>query len=246
MTSRRILILGALSAVAEQAARLFAAEGAQILLVGRHEDRLGAVAADLRNRGAVDVQHAALDLAAADPAMETPRLVERLGGLDVALVAYGVLGDQGRAEQDLAHAAMIIDTDFRSAAFWCLALAGVLERQRSGTLLVIGSVAGDRGRLSNYVYGAAKGGLAILVEGLAHRLSHCGARAVLIKPGFIDTPMTAHFTKGALWSTPSHIGRIIHRASARGGPIVYAPGWWRLVMLMVRQIPAFVFHRSNL
>jgi decaprenylphospho-beta-D-erythro-pentofuranosid-2-ulose 2-reductase len=112
---------------------------------------------------------------------------------------------------------------------------------------VIGSVAGDRGRQSNYVYGASKAGLGVLVQGLAHRLSRSGARAVLIKPGFVNTPMTAHIArKGLLWAQPAAIGQAILRAAVKGGPVAYAPFYWRGIMTIVRWVPAPFFHKTKL
>jgi len=114
-------------------------------------------------------------------------------------------------------------------------------------LLVIGSVAGDRGRRSNFIYGATKGGLARVVEGIAHRLAPFGARAVLIKPGFADTPMTASITKkGLLWATPEQVAEAIEAAAERGGPVVYAPKFWLPIMLIIRHMPTFVFNKLNL
>lgn len=243
---KKVIILGALSAVAEQVARIYAEEGAALLLAARKGEHLEGVASDLRARGAAQVKTATLDLASADAAFEAPKMIEALGGADHIVLAYGVLGDQERGEADQAEATRILQVDFMSAAQWCMAFARHLETQRSGALVVIGSVAGDRGRASNYLYGAAKGGLAILVQGLAHRLSRVGVRAVIIKPGFIDTPMTASFKKGPLWAKPSAIAAIVRRAAERGGPIQYAPGFWRLIMLIIRTVPAFVFHRTKL
>jgi NAD(P)-dependent dehydrogenase (short-subunit alcohol dehydrogenase family) len=158
-----------------------------------------------------------------------------------------VLGDQATAEQDPAAARAVFETDFLSAAAWCLAAANHLASRRTGALVVIGSVAGDRGRMSNYIYGAAKGGLGILVQGIAHRLAPTGARAVLIKPGFVDTPMTAGIApKGILWSRPEAVAAVVKRAAERGGPIVYAPWWWRLVMLVIGLVPARIFHQTKL
>ena len=124
----------------------------------------------------------------------------------------------------------------------------MLERQKGGVLLAIGSVAGDRGRQSNYVYGSAKAGLSVLVEGLAHRLAPSGARAVVIKLGFVDTPMTAHINKsGPLWAKPDEIAsalkRVIERHSA---PVVYIPWFWRPIMAVVRNVPSAIFHKTKL
>ena len=247
---RRIIILGALSAIAEAAARQWAArKGTRLMLAGRDPARLEAVAADLRMRGA-EADTFMADLAKADTTRALMEMVDRLGGIDVVLLAYGVLGEQAAAEQNLAEAQWLLATNFTTAADWCLAVANALERQGHGSLIVIGSVAGDRGRASNYIYGAAKGGLGILVQGIAHRLAPTGARAVLVKPGFVDTPMTAHIEgKGLLWAKPEVIGKLIVSiadSSSKNRPIVYAPGFWRWIMLVIRMTPASIFHKTRL
>lgn len=246
-TPQRILVLGATSAIAEATCRLYAAEGARLLLVARDGEKLDPIVRDLGLKGASAVASEVMDLAKTDPATAMPRLVARLGGLDTVLLAYGTLGDQAQAERDLGRAAGIIRDNFSSAAIWCLAAANVIEAQKSGSLVVIGSVAGDRGRQSNYVYGAAKAGLGVLVQGLAHRLSKVDAKAVLIKPGFVDTPMTAGMAKGGpLWSTPEKIAAVIRRAADRRAPVVYAPTFWRLIMSVIRAVPAPIMHRTKL
>lgn len=245
-SARKVIFLGALSAVAEAAARKYASEGAEIMLAGRDPNRLLQVAQDLSVRGARRVETVALNLATANAETESARMIHALGGVDDVVLAYGILGAHVDAEVDLSHAAEIIDVDFRSPALWCLAFASRLEAQKHGNLVVIGSVAGDRGRASNYVYGAAKGGLAVLVQGLAHRLARSGARAVIVKPGFIDTPMTVGHKKGPLWAKPAVIGAIVRRAADRGGPVIYAPSFWRYIMLLVRSLPSVLFHRTKL
>jgi decaprenylphospho-beta-D-erythro-pentofuranosid-2-ulose 2-reductase len=244
---KRVIILGATSAIAQAAARIWAGKGARLVLVGRNAERLEAIAADLKARGAAHVEILTADCAEAEPTAELSRMFEILGGLDVVLLAYGVLGDQAQLERDPAAAADLLRTNFTSAVAWCQAAATVLEGQRSGALLVIGSVAGDRGRGSNYVYGASKAGLGVLVEGIAHRLARTGARAVLIKPGFVDTPMTADIaSKGPLWASPEAVARTIVASADRGGPVVYTPAFWRPIMLAVRNVPSAIFHKTSL
>ena len=206
-----------------------------------------AIAADLRGRGATQVETFVADCAQADATSLVKRIIEILGGLDVALLAYGVLGDQAQFERDPDAMVDLLQVNFTSAAAWCQAIAAVFERQRSGALLVIGSVAGDRGRASNYVYGASKAGLGVFVEGVAHRLARTGSRAVLIKPGFVDTPMTAGVArKSALWARPETVARVIVASANRGGPVVYAPWFWRAIMLVVRNVPSTIFHKTQL
>jgi decaprenylphospho-beta-D-erythro-pentofuranosid-2-ulose 2-reductase len=245
--TKRVVILGALSSVAIATARHYAAQGAALALAARREDELSVLAADLAIRGAAKAATFPLDLAQADPAASLAAMANALGGADVILLAYGALTDQARAEADLDYAAAQLRTNFTSAAGWCLAAANRLAAQDAGVLVVIGSVAGDRGRQSNYVYGAAKAGLGVLAQGIAHRLAAGGARAVLIKPGFIDTPMTAHLPKGGpLWAKPEAIAQVIVKAADQGGPVVYAPGFWRFILLIIRAVPAGVFHRTKL
>jgi len=247
---KRIVVLGALSSIAEAVSRRFAVDGAHLLLAGRNAERLEQVAADLRARGSPQALASPLDLATVDDAQgELAKMVEALGGkVDAVLLFYGVLGDQHSAETDGAELRRIIGVNFASAAEWCVAAAGILERQRHGMLLAVSSVAGDRGRQSNYAYGAAKAGLTVLVEGIAHRLAPFGSRAVVVKLGFVDTAMTAHINKsGPLWSQPDAIARQVHRIVERpSGPVVYLPWFWRPIMGVIRNIPAIVFHKTKL
>lgn len=244
---QRIVILGAASAIAEASARIWASRGARLVLVGRDQSKLDSIAADLVTRGAAQAVPVALDCASADARARLDEMVATLGGLDILLLAYGALGDQKQLESDPNSVADLIATNFTSAVGWCLAAADILERQRNGALLVVGSVAGDRGRRSNYVYGATKGGLARLVEGIAHRLAPHGARAVIVKPGFVDTPMTAHIArKGPLWAKPEQIAQTIVAASETGGPVVYTPWFWRPIMLIIRHLPTAIFNKLNI
>ena len=151
------------------------------------------------------------------------------GGYRPAGLWYAWRSEAGRNKPGRSTADFT--ANFTSAAGWCLAAANVLEKQGDHTLIVIGSVAGDRGRASNVSYGAAKGGLAVLVQGIAHRLAKSGASAVVVKPGFVDTPMTAHIArKGLLWAKPTAIGKKIVRIAERGSPrpIIYTPGFWNV------------------
>ena len=245
----KIIVLGATSAIAEATARLYAGEGAELLLVGRQSERLAAIAADLRLRGAPRVEVAARDLAhTGDTMAALACFAATLGGVDHVLIAYGTLGDQQASESDLAAAGAGLAVNFTSAACWALATAEMLERQGHGSLVVLGSVAGDRGRRANFVYGAAKSGLATLVEGIAHRFAGSGPRAVIVKPGPVVTPMTEGFAnrKGPLWATPETVAAIVRRAADRGGPVVYAPWFWRWIMLVIRLLPARIFNRLDI
>ena len=245
----KVAIFGATSAIAQAVARLFAADGARLFLAGRDPARLEAVAADLRVRGAAGVETAVAeraDLAGHAALVEQARL--SVDGIGFALVAHGTLGDQQRGERDAGAMDRELRTNLLSPASLLTHLGNAMEAQGHGSLAAIGSVAGDRGRASNYVYGSAKGGLRVFVQGLRHRLGRAGVSVVLVQPGFVDTPMTAGIKKGGpLWATPDRVGRDIHRAMLRGGPaILYTPWFWQAIMLVVRLLPDAVFQRTKL
>lgn len=244
----RVIILGATSAIAAATARLYAKEGADLLLVGRRADRLALIAADLTLRGAARAEIVVRDLSAmAEINTAFASFVAMLGGVDHVLIAYGILGDQTAAERDPPAAETMLRVNFTSAAAWALAAAETLERQGRGSLVVLGSVAGDRGRRGNFIYGAAKAGLATLVEGIAHRFAGTGARAVIVKPGPTITPMTEGFVrKGLLWASPEQVAVAVRRAADRGGPVTYAPWFWGCIMLIIRFLPTSIFNRLNI
>jgi short-subunit dehydrogenase len=175
----------------------------------------------------------------------------RFGGLDIALVAYGTLPDQKAAELSapLAEAALAIN--FTSPVILLDELANRFAAQaasgRNGTIAVITSVAGDRGRMSNYLYGAAKGGLQRYLQGLRHRLHAAGVAVLDIRPGFVSTKMTAHLDrKGPLWASPERVAADIVKAIAARRAVLYTPWFWRLVMLAIRAVPRALFHRTSL
>ena len=243
----KILILGATSAIAQAYARRRAAQGASFILAGRREDRLAAIAADLTASGAAAAQPFLADRAAMDGIEEAARTLRaRFGAPDEIVIAYGVLGEQAQAERDLAQARAIIDANFTSAALWILALLKDHETAPL-TLVGIGSVAGDRGRASNFIYGSAKAGLDRFLEGLAHKYDGSPVRVVRVKPGFVDTPMTAAIKKGGpLWAMPDRVAADIERAVSKGRRVAYTPWFWWAIMMIIRHLPWFVFRRLRI
>jgi len=245
---RNMLIIGATSAIAEATARRFAATGARFYLVGRHAERLAAIARDLEIRSGQPVASESLDL---DQLDQHPGLLERadqvLGGIDLALIAHGTLPDQNGCQQSVQKTLAAIHTNALSVISLTTLLANRFEQRGRGTLIAISSVAGDRGRQSNYVYGAAKGMISLLLQGLRNRLSSKGIQVITIKPGFVDTPMTAAFEKkGLLWAQPDQIAKGIVAAVERGRDEVYLPWFWRWIMLVIRHIPERLFKRLQL
>jgi short-subunit dehydrogenase len=242
-----IAIFGATSAIAQAVARLYAAEGARFFLAGRNADHLHAIADDLRVRGAPDVHVEVADFRSPESCASLCQAAARaLGMVDVAIVAHGTLPDQSACERDDAALRDALAVNFTSYASLLSQLANVLETQRRGSLVAIGSAAGDRGKRRNYVYGAAKAGIAVLQEGLMGRLARAGVHVTLVKPGFIDTPMTASLRKGLLWISSERAGRIIVRAIRNRRTTVYVPWFWRWIMAVLRLVPQRLFARLDL
>lgn len=244
---QKILIIGANSGMAEACARLWAARGAALHLLGRKTERLEALAADLKLRGAAAATWAAFD--ANDYAHHASALddaAKALGGLDVALVAHGTLGDQKAAELDPAVALKELSTNAVSVVSLCTILANALEAQGRGTLAVISSVAGERGRQSNYVYGCAKALVTAFTQGLRNRLHPKGVHVCTLKPGFVATPMTAHLKQGPLFASAETAAKAIVKAIDKKKDVAYVPGFWALIMLVIRAIPEGVFKRLRL
>jgi short-subunit dehydrogenase len=245
---RRVAVFGATSAIAEACARRFALVGDRLFLAARRADALEGMAHDLKVRGAGSVATWAGDLA--DPAAH-PALLEELrralGGVDVALLAWGTLTDQARAEAEPAYAARELAGNFTAPAALLLGLLPLVPAEAGAVIACISSVAGERGRRSNFVYGAAKGGLQRFLEGLRHRLHPQGIAVLDIRPGFVRTPMTAHLPQeGPLWATPEQVAADILRAIERRRAVVYTPWFWRWIMLVVRALPRPLFHRTQL
>jgi short-subunit dehydrogenase len=244
LQGKRILILGATSGIAQQFGRQLVERRCQLVLVARNEERLSAVESDLRARGAetaclvADLSHTA----------EHAGLLERawkvFGGIDLAFVAYGVFAEYDAAEEP-ATLLRLLETNFVSAAHLTSLLARKLS-ETGGKVAVITSVAGDRGRKRNYVYGSAKAGLSIFLQGLDHKHAGNGLRIVDIKLGMADTPMTAHLPASPLMVSAKQAVDSIVAGLERDQTVIYAPRMWRWIMLTVRAIPRPLMNRLNL
>lgn len=242
---QKILIIGATSAIAESVARLYAARGAALFLVGRSANRLAAISADLRVRGASSVNTDVLemnDLAAHGALLD--RAWAAFGCIDTVLIAHGTLPDQAACDASVELSLQEFATNGTSTIALAAALAQRLES--GATLAVISSVAGDRGRASNYLYGSAKAAVTSYLSGLGQRLHSTGINVLVIKPGFVDTPMTAAFKKGPLWATPDKVASGILKAIDKRKAVAYLPGFWWMIMMIIKNIPEFVFRRIKL
>jgi decaprenylphospho-beta-D-erythro-pentofuranosid-2-ulose 2-reductase len=244
---RRILIFGATSALAEATARRFAIDGNSFFLVARDRGKLEAVADDLPVRGAAQVAAAvadALDFGRHQALVDEAS--EALSGLDTALIAHGTLPDQKACEQSFEAARREFEINALAVMSLLTHVANRFERQGFGTIAVISSVAGDRGRQSNYVYGAGKGAVSIFMQGLRNRLHSRGIHVLTIKPGFVDTPMTTAFRKGILWARPQQVAKGIYEAIEKKKDVVYLPWFWLPIMGVIRGLPEAIFKRLKL
>lgn len=245
---KKVLIIGATSAIATACARLWAEQGSEFFLVGRNNEKLEQTAADLRARGAKAVTLHSMDATdlTAHPAM-LDSCLNALQQIDIALIAHGTLPDQKACEQDVGVALQEFANNGTSVIALLTRLANQFETQRCGTLAVISSVAGDRGRPSNYLYGTAKAAVSTFCEGLRARLFKVGVYVVDIKPGFVDTPMTQGLPlPAALVAKPEQVAQRIVNGIERKVATLYAPGFWGVIMLIICSIPQTVFKRLNL
>jgi len=240
---KNVLVVGATSTIAQEIARQYAGEGDRLFLMGRDEGRLAEITANLGAQVAGTIVADFNDTSA--NATRVADAVRALGRLDVAVVAHGWLGDQVTSEQSFAHADDVIRTNFTSVVSFVIPIVNVLEAQRSGTLVVISSVAGDRGRPRNYTYGAAKGALSLYLQGVRSRLFGAGVRVVTIRLGPVHTRMTTDHPKNPLFSEPRAIAAAIVRASRRGPDDVYVPWYWQPIMATVRSLPERLFQRLS-
>jgi len=244
---RKVLIIGATSAIAEATARVFAVRGEELYLIARNPARLESIQKDLEIRGAHKVTTARLDinhLTRHEEVLDTAW--SAMHEVDVVLIAHGTLPDQKACEASADLTLKEFTTNATSTIALLTLLANRLEAQGKGTLAVITSVAGDRGRGSNYIYGAAKAALTAFTSGLRQRLYCSGITVITIKPGFVDTPMTSEFKKGFLWAAPEQVAKGIVKAIDRGQSVVYLPWFWRLIMFVIRHIPETLFMRIKI
>src|SRR5580693_3075418 len=246
-TPKKILVLGATSGIAEATCRIWASQGASLFLIARNAEKLAAVATDLRTRGASYVDTAVADL---DDTEQHPALlahaINSLTGLDVAYLAHGILGDQAKAEQDFNTAAQILHTNFIAPVSLLTWLANYCVQRHAGVLAVISSVAGDRGRKSNYVYGSSKAGLSAFLGGLRNRVDREGVTVLSIKPGPTRTAMTAAMPKSEKFADVDSVAESIVSAIDKRKDVLYVPFQWQPIMFIIRNIPERIFKKLDL
>lgn len=242
-----ILILGATSAIAKHTTRLLAADGHTLYLVARNNDKLAAIKQDMLVRGATEVSYENLDLAEVsqhEPLIQ--RAISKMGNIDIVFIAYGTLSDQAHSIESYENTLKELQINCLSVISLLTILANIMEQQQSGSIVVISSPSGDRGRQSNYIYGTAKGALSIFLQGLRNRLAKSRVHVLTIKPGFVDTPMTKDFKKGLLWVGPEIISKGIYNALKKKKESVYLPFFWQYIMLVIKFIPEKIFKHLKL
>ncbi len=238
---QRVLILGATSAIATEVARIHAGRGDRLYLVGRNPDKLARTA---RACADTSVTCATADLARTEDGEALVReAVAALGGIDVALIAHGDLGDQLETERSFVAAEAVLRTNLLSVIALLVPLANRMEASRGGRIGVMTSVAGDRGRPRNYTYGTAKGALHIYLQGLRSRLHSAGVSVTTLKLGPVDTPMTRDHKKTALFGKPAPVATGIVRAMDARISEAYVPRFWGAIMPVVRSTPELLFQR---
>ncbi|WP_461515837.1 SDR family NAD(P)-dependent oxidoreductase [Porticoccus sp.] len=246
---KKIVIIGATSCIAEHCAR-FWAEGSpsELILVGRDSTKTELVAADLRVRTPGTVV-TTIETDFLDPVkiQELANEINNTGAADIVLIAHGLLPDQQNCQTDLNACEEALKVNAISPVMFAESFVGYMEAANKGTLAIIGSVAGDRGRKTNYVYGAAKGLVARYAQGLQHRLAKTEVKVVLIKPGPTDSPMTAHLkVQNARLATVEKVAKGIVDGIAREKPLVYVPVRWELIMWIIQHLPARIFNRLDI
>jgi decaprenylphospho-beta-D-erythro-pentofuranosid-2-ulose 2-reductase len=244
---KKVLIIGATSAISKHCAQIWATRGDMLYLVARNDKHLKMTATDLKVRGAEHVHSHCMDLnitenhsAMLDASDKT------MGGIDIVLISYGTLSNQKACESSVKETFAEIKTNALSTISLLTHIANRFEMKKKGTIAVISSVAGDRGRASNYIYGSTKAMITAFTSGLRQRLYKSNVAVVTIKPGFVDTPMTASFKKGLLWAKPADVAAKIVRAIDKRKDEVYIPAFWWAVMAVIKTIPTKIFKSIRL
>lgn len=243
----KILVFGANSTVAKELQKIWAQEGYELTLVGRDAEALLKIANDLKVRGAQSVSTVLKDLMEySDADSFVHNLWNSNGGFDLVFMAHGVLGSQKEDQKSAGNTKSIIESNFLSHVSFLTPIANLMEESKRGAIAVITSVAGDRGKQSNYIYCSAKAGKIAFLSGLRNRLYPAGVVVTDIRLGFVDTKMTESFKKGALWAKPTSVARAIHSAIRTGKDVVYIPKIWILIMSLIKLIPESIFKRLKL
>lgn len=245
---KNIVIIGATSAMAKSLSRLHAANNDRLVLCARNTGNLGIVADDIRTHGGEVLGTIETDFQQSSGYETLFDDIQKLcENVDIWYFFHGVLPDQEACEQSIELTRESFQVNFNSVVDLLTPIANEIERNGKGTIVVVSSVAGDRGRQSNYVYGTAKGAMNIFLQGLRNRLQATSGHVVTVKPGFVKTPMTAHLKQdGFLWATADKVAEDIYRGVKKNRSVIYTPRIWQFIMLIISHIPEFIFKRLKL
>ena len=242
---KNVLILGATSDMAQAIAKKFAAEGWGLTLAALEPELLGPIADDLRVRSEMEIQ--ALEFNALDFSSHRNFYESLETKPDAVICAFGYMGDQMLARTDLDEARKTIDINFTGAVSILNVVAEDFEKRGHGAIAAISSVAGDRGRQSNYIYGCAKAGLTAYLAGLRNRLAKSGVHVMTVKPGFVRTKMTENLElPAALTATPEQVADAVFQGLEKKRNTLYILWMWRWIMLVIRHIPEFIFKKMGM
>lgn len=246
---KKIVVIGGTSGIAHACMRIWNQNAVEITLVVRDTDKGQLVANDLQARNPNSIIRL-LKTDFLDPKLihNTVQSIEAEGAPDIVLIAHGSLPDQQNCEKSLDEAQAALIVNGVSPVLFAEAFVNGMLKRDYGQLAVIGSVAGDRGRKSNYVYGSAKGLVARYLQGLQHRLAGTNVKIVLIKPGPTLSPMTHHLASQGVagLASPEEVASVIVKKMGKGKSIIYAPKKWKLIMLIIMHIPSFIFKKINI
>lgn len=245
--NKKILIIGATSSIVYETAKYFAIDGASFYLIARNEEKLLAIVQDLVVKGAKKVEYDIKDVYELKQYQNIAKIVcDKIGGLDIVLIGHGMLGDPSQYETNPKLIEELFDVNFISYAYVISYLIPYFISQKSGVIAVISSVAGDRGRGGNYAYHASKAALSVYTEGLRARLFDKGVHVLTIKPGLVSTPMTQHLKQGILFANPQNVGKDIYIAILKHKNELYTPWFWKIIMFVIKHIPACIIKRMKL
>lgn len=240
----KICCFGANSAIAKHIIYEYADSSPEVILVGRDQQKLDVEAQHLKARYSCKTQVFSCDFTNTEKTIE---VCKTLKDIDVFIIAHGYLGSQDEAQNNHSELQKIIDVNYTSYAHLLEEVGRIVDMQQFGKTIVIGSVAGDRGRQSNYIYGSSKGAIELYVQGLQHRFAHNPKiHFLLAKPGFVDTPMTKDFPKGPLWAKPKAVAKLLVQGLNKNKRVVYTPKFWFLIMTLIKWCPFFVFKKTKL
>jgi len=247
-TIKRIAIVGATSSIAEHCARIWAQQvSVELILVGRDQKRLEIVSADLLVRSPnTTIEMVVTDFIHPAAIQKTIDDLFSVSPIDIALIAHGTLPEQQDCQNDLALNYDTLEINGASPVLYAEAFAQHMAKLNQGSIAIIGSVAGDRGRKSNYVYGAAKGLVTRYAQGLQHRFADTKVSVTLIKPGPTNTPMTVAIKGSEKFASPEEVAKIITSGIESKKAVIYAPAKWQIIMMVIRHLPSFIFNKMNI